>query len=143
MINANNLHPWAECSNRGDCDRKTGVCGCYPGYDGVACQRFKCPNNCNNRGTCYPEKILAQKANRLYDTPWDAMKAIGCVCDAGFRGPSCEFAECPSGMDPLDGFGNEAGRDCSGRGLCDYTVGQCNCFSGFFGTRCQYQTTLI
>jgi hypothetical protein len=143
VVNANDLHPWAECSNRGTCDRKTGVCACFPGYDGVACQRFSCPNNCNDRGTCWPEKHLAVKASRVYDAPWDAMKAIGCLCDAGFRGPSCEFQECPSGSDPLDGYGNEAGRDCSGRGLCDYGSGTCNCFSGFFGTRCQYQTTLM
>jgi len=143
VVNANDLHPWAECSNRGSCDRKTGACSCFPGYDGVACQRFACPNNCNDRGTCWPEKHLAVKASRTYSTPWDAMKAVGCLCDAGFRGPSCEFQECPSGADPLDGYGNEAGRDCSGRGLCDYGSGTCNCFSGFFGTRCQYQTTLM
>jgi len=143
VVNANDLHPWAECSNRGSCDRKTGVCSCYPGYDGVACQRFSCPNNCNERGTCWPEKHLAVKASRVYDSPWDAMKAVGCLCDAGYRGPSCEFQECPSGADPLDGYGNEAGRDCSGRGLCDYGSGTCNCFSGFYGTRCQYQTTLM
>jgi len=143
VVNANDLHPWSECSNRGTCDRKTGVCACFPGYDGVACQRFSCPNNCNDRGTCWPEKHLAVKASRVYDSPWDAMKAIGCLCDAGFRGPSCEFQECPSGADPLDGYGNEAGRDCSGRGLCDFGSGTCNCFSGFFGTRCQYQTTLM
>merc|ERR1712146_601506 len=72
-------------------------------------------NNCNERGTCWPEKHLAVKASRVYDSPWDAMKAVGCLCDAGYRGPSCEFQECPSGADPLDGYGNEAGRDCSGR----------------------------
>merc|ERR1719230_1679823 len=66
VVNANDLHPWAECSNRGSCDRKTGICSCYPGYD-----------------------------------------AVGCLCDAGYRGPSCEFQECPSGADPLDGYGNE------------------------------------
>ena len=45
-------------------------------------------------------------AGRVYDQAWDASKALGCLCDAGYRGPSCEFAECPSGPDPMDGYGN-------------------------------------
>ena len=143
VVNSNDLHPWAECSNKGKCDRERGTCECFPGYDGIACQRSTCPMNCNNRGTCWPEKYLADRAGRKYDLPWDSLKAVGCVCDLGFRGTECELQECPSGHDPLDGYGNEAGRDCSGRGLCDYSAGFCNCFSGFFGTRCQHQTTLI
>lgn len=143
VINSNNLHPWVECSNKGSCDRKTGACSCFPGYDGVACQRSTCPDNCNDRGTCWPEKHLAVKAGRTYDTPWDNMKHVGCFCDAGYRGPACELQECPSGTDPLDGYGNEAGRDCSGRGICDYSDGTCSCFSGFYGTHCQYQTTVF
>lgn len=143
VVNANDLHPWVECSNKGTCDRKTGVCSCFPGYDGIACQRTTCPSNCNGRGYCFPQKILATKAGRIYSKPWDAKKNVGCVCDPGYRGPACEFQECPSGMDPLDGYGNESGRDCSGRGVCDYSSGLCSCFSGFFGTSCQYQTNLI
>lgn len=50
--------------------------------------------------------------------------------------------ECPSGPDVLKGFGNEAGRDCSGRGLCDYSSGICSCFHGYYGTKCEYQTVL-
>lgn len=143
VINSNNLHPWVECSNKGTCDRKSGSCKCFPGYDGVACQRSTCPDNCNDRGTCWPEKHLANKAGRTYDTTWDAMKHVGCFCDAGYRGPACELQECPSGTDPLDGYGNEAGRDCSGRGICDFGDGTCTCFSGFYGTHCQYQTTVF
>ena len=91
VVGANNLHPWAECSNKGLCDRASGLCSCFAGYEGVACQRTICPNNCNNRGTCWPEKHLAAKAGRTYSAPWDAMKHVGCYCDAGYRGPSCEF----------------------------------------------------
>jgi len=143
VVNANDLHPWVECSNKGICDRTSGECQCFTGYEGVACQRTICPDNCNDRGTCWPEKHLASKASRVYTTPWDSMKHVGCLCDAGYRGPSCEYQECPSGTDPLDGYGNEAGRDCSGRGICDYSKGTCSCFTGFFGTRCQHQTTVM
>ena len=57
----------------------------------------------------------------------------------------CMFSfpvECPSGADVLKGYGNEAGRDCSGRGLCDYSAGICSCFHGYYGTKCEYQTVL-
>jgi hypothetical protein len=142
-INSNNLHPWAECSNKGICDRASGECQCFTGYEGAACQRTVCPDNCNDQGTCWPEKHLASKAGRVYEAPWDAMKHVGCLCDAGYRGPACDQQECPSGADPLSGYGNEAGRDCSGRGICDYSNGICACFTGFFGTRCQHQTTVM
>ncbi len=141
VINANNMHPITECSSKGLCDRKTGECNCFDGYDGLACQRHVCPENCNDRGTCYPERILANHAGRVYDIPWDSNKSLGCVCDLGFRGPSCNLQECPSGTDPIQGYGNEAGRDCSGRGICDYSTGLCSCFSGFYGDTCDKQHT--
>ena len=93
------------------------------------------------RGVCFPEKMLAEKSSRKYNLPWDAMKAVGCICDIGYRGPACEFEECPSGTDPIGGFGNEAGRDCSGRGICNYNIGLCKCFQGFYGSMCQHRIT--
>ena len=143
VVGANNLHPWTECSNKGICNRETGMCECFYGYDGIACQRTSCPENCNYRGACWPEKVLADRAGRVYDLPWDAKKQVGCVCDYGFRGPACELQECPSGPDPLNGFGNEAGRDCSGRGICNYDTGLCQCFKGFLGDSCEKQFTLF
>lgn len=35
--------PYAECSNRGACNRKTGLCKCAAGFEGDRCQRMSCP----------------------------------------------------------------------------------------------------
>ena len=132
VVGANDLHPREECSNKGLCDRRYGLCQCFVGYEGVACQRTSCPNDCHGHGTCLTEKHFAERAKRKYDMAWDAQKHMGCLCDKGYRGYDCRLVECPSGKDPMGGYGNESGRDCSGRGLCDYKNGMCNCFLGMY-----------
>lgn len=136
-IAKDNGHPSMECSNKGKCNRETGSCVCFEGYDGMACERTKCPNDCSGRGICLTQKALAMDASTTYETPWDAEKHVGCKCDIGYRGPDCSLKECPSGPDVMGGDGNAQGRDCSGRGICDYSQGLCKCFDGFFGDRCQ------
>jgi len=34
----NSAHDYMECSNKGICDRSSGLCACFPEYDGSACQ---------------------------------------------------------------------------------------------------------
>lgn len=138
----NNAHPMVECSGKGKCDRNTGECECHANYDGMACERTVCPNDCSGRGVCLTQKALAAEAGTTYDTPWDAEKQVGCKCDIGYRGPDCSRKECPSGEDVMGGDGSDEGRDCSGRGLCNYSQGLCECFKGYFGNRCQFQTVL-
>jgi hypothetical protein len=133
---------WVECSGKGMCDRKSGECKCFDGYDGKACSRTTCPSNCNNRGRCVTQETLAYEASKTYSSPWAALTHVGCDCDLGARGPGCSLEACPSGSDVLLGKGNNFGRDCSGRGICDYSNGLCKCFQGYFGTRCQSQTIL-
>jgi len=77
--------PMMECSNRGICDRATGECECFKGYEGMACQRAGCFKNkktgeeCSSKGFCVPNKELARRAGRVYDQPWDALK-VGIIC---------------------------------------------------------------
>jgi len=141
LASANSVaHGRTECSMAGMCNRKTGECECFEGYEGKACERSLCPNNCNNRGRCVTQEILAYEASKTYSAPWDAQKEAGCVCDLGARGPDCSLEECPTGKDARLGLvnnrANNWGRDCSGRGICDFSSGLCHCFSGFFGFSC-------
>lgn len=50
-VNINTAHDYAECSNKGLCDRKTGECECLAGYDGAACQRASCPSEVGQKRT--------------------------------------------------------------------------------------------
>ena len=148
--NDNTLHQQVQCSGRGSCDAETGRCGCFVGYSGEACQRTTCPNACSGHGVCQELRRFADDAGKSYDDtttgflgPYDARKQMGCLCDLGFRGPDCSLIECPSGADPLGADGGAEGRDCSGRGVCDYSTGQCACFKGYYGERCETQTNFI
>jgi len=100
----NSAHYYMECSNKGVCDRETGECQCFDGYDGAACQRASCPgypDSCSGHGVC---KTISQLAAADYDNIyelWDRDVTMGCECDAGFYGPDCSMRECKYGVDPL------------------------------------------
>lgn len=136
LILNNDLHGSVECSNKGKCNRKTGECECYDGYEGRSCSRTACPDDCNGRGKCVTQKTHAKNAGRVYESSWDSLKQVGCKCDPGYRGFNCGDIECPTNADPLQGAGSESGRDCSGRGECNYQTGECKCFPSFGGSDC-------
>ncbi|KAF0699265.1 Aste57867_10165 [Aphanomyces stellatus] len=140
----NVAHAPSECSSRGNCDYTTGLCQCYPGYDGKACERTACVNQCSHHGICLTLATIISYGPPSVTTygAWDANKQLGCICDLGWRGPDCSIKECPSSADVLLGLGAAAGRDCGGRGKCDVQTGQCTCFPGYYGTTCSYQSTV-
>jgi len=106
----------------------TGECKCFAGYEGSACQRTVCPNECSGHGTCrsnvdfgidFSEHVHAQQLAMAknpssipasyydyflvsYDEAWDSDMQFGCLCDVGFRGADCSLIECPTAEDPLD-----------------------------------------
>lgn len=123
-------HYYAECANKGTCDRKTGTCKCFDGYEGKGCRRSACPNECSGHGTCqFIDEMAANvehkrtknynKGGRIQsdyrvNNPlgfgsvtgntyelWDAQKIQGCVCDANYQGADCSERTCPRGDDPL------------------------------------------
>uniref|UniRef100_K3WEX2 EGF-like domain-containing protein n=2 Tax=Globisporangium ultimum TaxID=2052682 RepID=K3WEX2_GLOUD len=108
----NEAHFYMECSNKGICDRSTGLCTCFDGYEGVGCQRTVCPGKCNGHGTCESIRELGAKGEGtlfgiehpsgsvVYDL-WDGNSTYGCRCDPWFRGADCSKRTCKVGVDPL------------------------------------------
>jgi len=126
----NDAHYYAECANKGICDRKTGICKCFDGYEGKGCRRSTCPNDCSGHGTCeYIDEMIEDvehKRTKNYNSGgriqsdysvtnslgfsqvtgntynlWDRQKIQGCQCDANYEGADCSERTCPRGDDPL------------------------------------------
>jgi len=110
------FHKYLECAGRGICDRSSGECACFDGYEGKGCQRTTCPNDCSGHGTCeYIEDIAystswaeysgssIQEASKTFAyRNWDNHKTRGCVCDATYGDVDCSKRMCPYGTDVLD-----------------------------------------
>jgi len=113
------FHKYAECAGRGVCDRTTGECQCFDGYEGKACARQSCPNACSGHGTCeWIDELGYKSTSGEYSsslgtadmvTPvelsyfgWDARKSRACVCDAQYYDVDCSKRMCPYGNDVLD-----------------------------------------
>ncbi|KAJ1460038.1 hypothetical protein M885DRAFT_510612 [Pelagophyceae sp. CCMP2097] len=182
-------HALAECSAKGDCERVTGTCMCYPGFSGAACERYGCGNECSGHGKCLPMKRIAKLKDALPLSPgantytgkasttrWDQDRIYGCVCDSSWDvglldgqrqepewfSHDCSLRHCPLGDDPYTPYvdetdcsnvtaryghgvgetGNICQVDCANRGKCDYTSGECNCFTGSYGHDCTLLSAL-
>lgn len=120
--NAEEAHSYMECSNKGLCDRASGECVCFEGYEGSSCQRTICPNSCSGHGVCRnivdkTQTLSTSTATHAYQL-WDGLKNQACVCDPGYSGVDCRERLCPKGADPLtDGMDYEVQTlDVSGSG---------------------------
>jgi hypothetical protein len=105
---ANTAHASTECSNRGVCDIATGECTCAAGFEGVACEKSKCPNACSGNGVCMSLYDMGRYLGGdttgdgygpLY-TNWEKQNVYGCNCDWTYSGPDCSQRLCPKGDDP-------------------------------------------
>ena len=102
---SNTAHDYAECSSKGMCDRASGECTCFLGFDGSACQRLSCPSNpsglCSGNGRCRTAKELAESDYGNIYQLWDQDTSMGCDCDAGYSSSDCSEKICKYGADPI------------------------------------------
>ena len=109
-------HRYAECADKGVCNRETGECHCYEGYEGKGCQRQSCVNDCSGHGICkYIEDMLFGDVEFAYRhlgfdqqdgqewtyRGWDKTKTRMCQCDPGYFENDCSKRMCPYGNDVL------------------------------------------
>jgi len=113
-------HKYAECSGKGLCNRATGECECFEGYEGKGCQRSSCPNDCSGHGTCeyledlayaavefdYRHKEFTQELKKFDYYGWDKQKIRACVCDPEYADVDCSKRMCPYGSDMMDNRDN-------------------------------------
>jgi len=133
------------CSNRGRCNKGTGLCACFPGFgssDGMGAQGnigdcghaylpiTSCPGSagleCSGNGVCsgYPN--------------------YACACNAGWAGGDCSVRSCPVGPSwfsyPTADNAAHTAAECSGKGMCDTATGLCACLPNFSGSACERLT---
>ena len=96
-----NHHKYIECSAKGICNRDTGECECFPGYEGKACSRTTCPNECSGHGQCVyinklPYKtVIGDYNNYLYLTKYAAATGStpGIITGASIIAPEAFIAK--------------------------------------------------
>merc|ERR550537_1997439 len=118
-----------ECAGKGICDRSSGECQCFDGYEGKGCQRASCPNDCSGHGRCEyiedlsygatwndwidsgsattsmqtrTQSLFSDDAKTFDYNLWDKSKSRKCVCDATYGDLDCSKRLCPYGTDVLD-----------------------------------------
>ena len=124
------------CSGKGLCHKTQygGVCKCYDGYDGDACEKsIGCPGGCGPHGTCEQGQCVCEEGftGTKCETRGCGIGGCGghgrcedgvCMCFTGWEGKKCEAKACPNGCSTPNG-------------VC-LSGGVCACSNGYHGDDC-------
>lgn len=120
-----------ECSDAGVCDRATGMCSCYDGHEGSACQRTTCPNDCNGHGICQDNSAFAEDYARAASVQINT-KRYTPRCEVG---SSVDETNCPRHIEHLDDYYTTFMATYDGAWDSTLQTG-CLCDSGYYGADC-------
>ena len=120
-----------ECSDAGVCDRTTGMCACYEGHEGSACQRTTCPNDCNGHGVCQDNTDFAEDYARAMSVQINT-KRYTPRCTVG---EAVEEATCPRQISHLDDYYTTFMATYDDAWDSTLQTG-CLCDSGYYGADC-------
>jgi hypothetical protein len=132
---------WIACSARGMCDTSKGACVCYKGF-----------GSSDQRGSKGSYADCGFAVDPITSCPGQAVECSGhgwcsghpeyrCTCDQGWTGGDCAERTCPTGASwfdlPTTNNRAHALAECSNRGTCDRSTGECVCQKHFTGEACQ------
>jgi len=120
--------------------RKEFGCKCDAGFRGPDCSQQECPSYLDPMKGCGGGACNFKTGGDWSNiVPYDVSTATTSV-DSSTGATVVKYSKCAN---TATGCSNAEQRDCSGRGICDYESGTCNCFSGFYGEACEIQTILV
>jgi len=120
--------------------RKNFGCKCDAGFRGPDCSQQECPSYLDPMKGCGGGACnFATGGDWGAIVPYDVSTATTAV-DSSTGSTIIKYSKCSK---TATGCSTAEQRDCSGRGICDYASGTCNCFSGFYGEACEIQTILV
>merc|ERR1711990_199169 len=137
----NQAHYYAECGNKGVCDRKSGECKCFDGYEGKGCRRSTCPEGCSGHGTCEYIDEMAQDYQDRRQGPGNKYQDLSCSSQLQFP---AKTTSCASGsLITSNAVSRRANTDISNGHLYQLWDAQkiqvCRCDLGYDGPDCSHR----